>query len=99
VGLLRVADVPIYALDPLVRRARSLQMSPLAQPVAVRLHPEMAQELGVAERDQVQVHQNGTAVDLPLLLDDGVPKGCAWIPAGTAASVALGPAFGPVTIQ
>ncbi|MGB4946340.1 MAG: NADH-quinone oxidoreductase subunit NuoG [Candidatus Competibacter denitrificans] len=98
-GLLRVADVPIYALDPLVRRARSLQMSPLAQPVAVRLHPEMAQELGVAERDQVQVRQNGTAVDLPLLLDDGVPKGCAWIPAGTAASVALGPAFGPVTIQ
>lgn len=98
-GLLRVADVPIYALDPLVRRARSLQNSPLAQSIAVHLHPEMAQELGLAEREKVQVRQNGGAVDLPLLLDDSVPKGCAWIPAGTAASVALGPAFGPVTIQ
>jgi NADH-quinone oxidoreductase subunit G len=98
-GLLRVAEVPIYALDPLVRRACSLQSSPLARPAEVRLHPEVARELGVAERKQVQVRQNGAAVDLPLVLDDGVPKGCVWIPAGSNASVVLGPAVGPVTIQ
>jgi len=98
-GVLRVADVPIYALDPLVRRARSLQASPLARPVEVRLHPDLAGELGVAGRDRVQVRQNGAAVDLPLVLDESVPKGCAWIPAGSSASVALGPAVGPVTIQ
>ena len=98
-GLHRVAEVPIYATDSLVRRARSLQLSPLAQPVEVRLHPDMARDLGVAEREQVQVRQNGAAVDLPLVLDESVPKGCAWIPAGLYASVALGPAVGPVAIQ
>jgi len=98
-GLLRVADVPIYALDPLVRRARSLQASPLARPVEVRLHPDLAGELGVAGRDRVRVRQNGAAVELPLVLDESVPKGCAWIPAGSSASAALGPAVGPVTIQ
>ena len=98
-GLSRVAEVPIYALDPLVRRARSLQSSPLACPTEVRLHPDVARELGVAGRKQVQVRQNGAAVDLPLVLDDSVPKGCAWIPAGSNASVALGPSVGPVTIQ
>jgi NADH-quinone oxidoreductase subunit G len=98
-GLLRVGDVPIYAVDPLVRRARSLQASPLARPVEVRLHPDAARELGVAAREQVQVRQNGVAVDLPLVLDESVPRGCAWIPAGLAASVALGPAVGPVAIQ
>ncbi|MCC8998201.1 MAG: NADH-quinone oxidoreductase subunit NuoG, partial [Candidatus Contendobacter sp.] len=98
-GLMRVADVPIYAMDPLVRRARSLQSSPLAQSAEVRLHPEVAQELGVAGRDRVQVRQNGVAVDLPLVLDDSVPKGCAWIPAGLSASIMLGPAIGPVSIQ
>ena len=98
-GLLRVADVPIYAVDPLVRRARSLQASPLARPAEVRLHPDVARELGVAGREQVQVRQNGAAVDLPLVLDDRVPRGCAWIPAGLIASVALGPAVGPVAIQ
>ena len=98
-GLLRVGDVPIYAVDPLVRRARSLQTSPLSRPAEVRLHPAVAQELGVAGREQVQVRQNGAVVDLPLVLDDSVPKGCAWIPAGLPASVALGPAVGPVAIQ
>ena len=99
-GLLRVAEVPIYATDPLVRRARSLQLSPLARPAEVRLHPDVARELGVAEREQVQVRQNGAAaVDLPLVLDERVPKGCAWIPAGLYASIALGPAVGPVAIQ
>ena len=98
-GLLRVADVPIYATDSLVRRARSLQHSALARPAEVRLHPEVAQALGVAGRERVQVRQNGQAIDLPLVLDESIPQGCAWIPAGLPASVALGPAVGPVIIQ
>ncbi|MBK7984188.1 MAG: NADH-quinone oxidoreductase subunit G [Candidatus Competibacteraceae bacterium] len=97
-GLLRVADVPIYGADPLVRRARSLQASPLTRPAEARLHPDMAQELGVAGRERIQVHQNGVAVELPLVLDASVPKGCVWIPAGPS-SVALGPAVGPVTVR
>ncbi len=98
-GLWRVADVPIYALDSLVRRAPSLQASPLSRPAEVRLHPEVAQELGLVGRDQVQVRHNGAGVDLPLVLDTSIPRGCAWVPAGMSASVALGPAVGPVTIQ
>jgi NADH-quinone oxidoreductase subunit G len=98
-GLLRVADVPIYATDSLVRRSHSLQASPLARPAEVRLHPETAQALGVVGRDQVQVRQNGVVVDLPLVLDESISQGCAWIPAGLSGSVALGPAVGPVAIQ
>ncbi len=98
-GLLRVADVPIYAVDPLVRRARSLQASPLALPAEIRLHPDVAQELGIVGRDQVQVCHDGVAVDLPLVLDESIPKGCAWVPAGLPASIMLGPAVGPVVIQ
>ncbi len=98
-GLLRMADVPIYAVDALVRRARALQRSPLARPAEVRLHPEAAQQLGVAGREQVQVRQNGAVVELPLVLDDSVPKDCVWIPLGLPASAALGSAVGPVAIQ
>ena len=98
-GLLRVADVPIYAADSLVRRARALQASPLARPAEVRLHPDVARDLGVTGRNQVQVHQNGATVELPLVLDESIPRGCVWIPAGLPASVALGPAVGPVAIQ
>jgi NADH-quinone oxidoreductase subunit G len=59
-GLLRVADVPIYALDSLVRRA-------LVRCKRVRWRVRLLcgcilqwlSELGVAGRDQVQVRQNG----------------------------------------
>lgn len=98
-GLQRVADVPIYAVDLLARRARSLQASPLASPAEVRLHPDVAHELGVVGRERVQVRHNGVAVDLPLVMDESIPKGCAWIPAGLPASMMLGPAVGPVVIQ
>jgi NADH-quinone oxidoreductase subunit G len=98
-GLLRIADVPIYAVDSLVRRARSLQSSPLARPAEVRLHPDVAEQLGVVGRERVHVRHNGVAVDLPLVLDEGIPVGCAWIPAGLPASIMLGPAVGPVVIQ
>jgi NADH-quinone oxidoreductase subunit G len=59
----------------------------------------VARDLGVTGRDQVQVRQNGATVELPLVLDESIPRGCVWIPAGLPASVALGPAVGPVAIQ
>ncbi len=99
-GLIRVAEVPIYSIDPLVRRAHSLQLSPLAALLdEARIHPDVAQELGLSERVQVKVCQSGETVELPLMLDENVPKGCVWISSGTRASVALGPSIGPVTIQ
>ena len=51
----------------------------------------MARDLGVAEREQVQVRQNGAARSTRRWCwMKSVPKGCAWIPAGLCASVALG---------
>ena len=79
---------------------KALQASPLAGVVEARLHPAMAEELGVAGRERVRVSQNGGAtVELPLVLDASVPRGCVWIPASLPDSVALGPAVGPVVLQ
>ncbi len=98
-GLLRVAEVPIYASDALVRRSPALQATPLAAVAEVRLHPETAQKLGVAERAQVQVRCGSVAVELPLVVDASIAAGCAWIPAGSNATVLLGAAVGTVAIQ
>lgn len=98
--LCRIGDVPIYAVDALVRRARSLQASTLARIAEVRLHPDTAQKMGVAQQTWVQArHENGIAVDLPLVLDAGIPADCAWIPAGLSGSIMLGPMVGAVAIQ
>jgi NADH-quinone oxidoreductase subunit G len=98
-GLTRIGVVPIYAGDPLVRRAAALQRTPAAVPFGVYLNPEEAQRLGLATGDGVEVRQNGAAVRTAVALDRAVPAGCVRIPAGVAGSEALGPQIGPVAVQ
>ena len=98
-GLFRIGNVPIYAVDPLVRRAPSLQRTPSADAFGAYLNPQEAAGMGLAEGDAVQLAQNGTAVQARVTLDASVPVGCARIPAAVAGSESLGSQVGPVTIQ
>lgn len=97
--LLRVGDVPIYAVDATVRRANALQQSVWAQPASVRVNPEVAQKLGLENAAQAAVRQNGEVVILPLVLDNSIPQGCVWVPAGLKDAIPLGPSIGPVEIS
>jgi NADH-quinone oxidoreductase subunit G len=98
-GLFRIGNVPLYAVDPLVRRAPSLQRTPSAGTFGVYLSPEDAAGMGLADGDLVQAAQNGSSIQARLTLDAAVPAGCARIPAGVAGSESLGAQVGPVTIE
>ena len=95
----RVGSVPIYAVDPLVRRAQALQSSPLATPFGVWLSPADASDLGLAPGDRVEVRQDGAAAQADLSLDAGLPPGCVRIPAGVAGSESLGDQIAVVTVS
>jgi NADH-quinone oxidoreductase subunit G len=97
--LLRVGDVPIYAVDATVRRANALQQSVWAQPASVHVNPEVARQLGLENAIQAAVRQNGEVAILPLVLDNSIPQGCVWIPAGLKDSISLGPSIGPVALS
>jgi NADH-quinone oxidoreductase subunit G len=97
--LWRVGDVPIYAVDGLVRRSEPLQRTPLAEPARVRLNAGMARRLGVHNAPRALVQQNGFEAELPLELDECVPDGCIWLPSGLIGSAGLGPAVGPVGLS
>jgi NADH-quinone oxidoreductase subunit G len=98
-GLQRIGDVPIYALDPLVRHARSLQKTHDAIPAGVYLNAEEAGKLGVTEGDNTVVVQDQVRIQLPLFIDPNVPNGCARIPAALAGVEQLGAQFGEVTLE
>ncbi|MFP4278379.1 MAG: NADH-quinone oxidoreductase subunit NuoG [Halochromatium sp.] len=55
--LTRIGNLPIYASDALVRHAPALQRTPLAESLAVHLHPRQAAELGLAAGDQARLRQ------------------------------------------
>jgi NADH-quinone oxidoreductase subunit G len=97
--LLRVGDVPIYAVDATVRRAKALQESAWAQPASVHVNPVAAQQLGLENAPQAAVRQNDEVIILPLVLDDSIPQGCVWIPAGLKDAIRLGPSVGSVAIS
>ncbi|MEW8627247.1 MAG: NADH-quinone oxidoreductase subunit NuoG [Candidatus Thiodiazotropha sp.] len=98
-ALLRGGDTPLYACDPLVRRATALQKTQDAGSEAIRLHPEEAARLGLDGSDTALVKQNGNQIDLPLQLDERIPQGCVWISTGLARTSTLGQPFGEVTVE
>ncbi|MFD2112444.1 NADH-quinone oxidoreductase subunit NuoG [Thiorhodococcus fuscus] len=99
-ALTRIGTVPIYALDPLVRRAPALRQMPMpGAEFAVYLHPDQAAAEGLAAGDRVRVSQSGAGIEAHLVLDDHIPMGCARVPAAVAGSEELGAQMGPVSLE
>ncbi len=102
-ALSRIGDIPLYAIDSLVRRAMPLQKAQMAmegEVTALRLHPETASTLRVQEGDRVQVSQPHTnGIELPIILDPRVAKQAAWIAGGISATRELGDLVGEIEIK
>ncbi len=90
-GGLEVAAVPaIYRTDGVVRRAAALQAHPLNIAPQVVLNPADAGQAGLSQGQIAKVAaSNGTAA-LPVVLDERVAKGTAWIESGHGATAPLG---------
>jgi NADH-quinone oxidoreductase subunit G len=98
-GLQRIGDVAILATDALVRRAGSLQATPDAVAGSrCRINAAQADACGVQDGDTVTVQQGEASTTMTVEISERVPDGCVWLQAGTAASAALGAAFGSVTL-
>jgi NADH-quinone oxidoreductase subunit G len=97
-GLTRIGDVPIYAVDSLVRRSPALQGTPAMADLGVRLSSDQARALDLAAGDRVEVRQGGAPMGLQVLIDDRVPLGCARVPSGIPGSEVLGDQIAPMTV-
>ncbi|MBV9575343.1 MAG: molybdopterin-dependent oxidoreductase, partial [Gammaproteobacteria bacterium] len=101
--LTRLGEIPIYAIDSLVRRSEALQKTQTVMEGdvnAVRLHPKTAGDLGVQAGDRVRVRQSQSEIiELAVLLDTRVAIDAVWIAGGIAATSGLGELFGEIEIQ
>jgi len=97
--LQRVADVPIYSADALVRRAAALQKTRDAAIPCVRMHGSELRKLGVQSGDAVKVSQGGATVRLAVQADDTLPAGVVRLAAGHPATAELGAMFGTITVE
>jgi NADH-quinone oxidoreductase subunit G len=98
-GLERVAEVPIYQTDAVVRRSASLQMTQDAALPVARMHGRLIAKLGLVENGRVSVRQTASALTLKVQRDDLLPDNCVRIPSGHPLTAGLGPMFGPITAE
>jgi NADH-quinone oxidoreductase subunit G len=98
-GTERVADVPIYSADPLVRRAAPLQLTADARPPKARMHRSLFDTLGLAEGGQVKVTQGQGEAVLNAVIDAGVPPGVVRIAAAHPSTCGLEGLSGPVKVE
>ena len=89
-GLLRIADVPMNNIDPLVRRAKALQQTSEIADGQVHVNATLAQRLGLESGALVTVTQLENRITLPLIIDDRVADGCVLISAAQPCHSELG---------
>src|SRR5262249_15374970 len=98
-GIERIGEVPPYAADALVRRARSLQLTRDGAPPIVSMNRALADKLGLREGDMARVRQGTAEAVVGFAIDDKLPAGCIRLPAARAETAALGAMFGGLAVE
>jgi NADH-quinone oxidoreductase subunit G len=98
-GIQRIAEVPIYAADAIVRRARGLQSTRDAAPPVASMNRALATQLGLQDGDRVRVRQGQGEAVLAVGIDDRLPGNCLRVAAARPETAALGAMSGTVTAE
>ncbi|MEX0614267.1 MAG: molybdopterin-dependent oxidoreductase, partial [Methylophaga sp.] len=95
-----ISDVAMYRTDSLLRRSEALQQTPENQQAMItRMHPDTAEKMDLADADRLQLRQGDCVIEVALLLDKDIARGCLYLPVATQNSSELGAAFGLVTVS
>ena len=96
----RVADVPIYHADPVVRRAESLQLTMAARAAnTIGLPAALFDQLGLKNGDAVRVRQGDLSATAPAVRDANLAPTAVRVSAATPVGAALGSLFGELLVE
>jgi NADH-quinone oxidoreductase subunit G len=94
----RIADVPVYSTDSLVRRSVPLQLTADARSPVASLPSTLWTSLGLKDGDRVRVSQGDASAVLVARLDATLAPNAVRVPAGHVLTSSLGAAFGPIAV-
>ena len=98
-GIERIAELPPYAIDAVVRRASALQQTPDADTACLRLNPEDAAQTGLADAERAGVRQGGVQTTLALKIDHHVAAGAAVLPVSLPVSLVIPDPWAVLTME
>ena len=95
----RVADVPIYATDGIVRRSEPLQQTTDAKAPVLTISVQLAEKLGLVAGSMALVRQGEGSAILPAAIDPKLPANVVRVAAAHIATSTLGAMFGAITVE
>ncbi len=95
----RIADIPIYDTDSLVRRAPALQETADGRAPMAHLPAALWARLGLQAGSIVRIVHGDATVEIPAARDDSLASNVVRVAAGHPTTVALGPMFGLLRID
>ncbi len=95
----RVADVPIYFADPLVRRSEPLQKAPSSFAPRLYMNTASLRRHDLAAGQRVRVKQDGGEGVFELAVDEALADGAARLATAHASTADLGAMFGELTVE
>jgi len=99
-AFIRIAPMPLYSIDPQVRRAKPLQQHAEAiEALVLKLNAESVVQLKLHNCTHVYISNGHTKIQLPFKVDERVPKQTIWLDAGWPDSFVLGAAYSTVQVE
>jgi NADH-quinone oxidoreductase subunit G len=98
-GLQRIADVPIYFSDAIVRRSAPLQRTHDGAPPRAWMNAALLAKLGLADGQAVKVRQGTGEAVVDAALDEHLPPDCVRLAAAHPATRNLGPMSGELSVE
>jgi NADH-quinone oxidoreductase subunit G len=98
-GLERIAEVPIYHTDGIVRRAPSLQLTRDAEVSGAWMNGRLTERLQLVPGDWLRVTQDGGEAILVCQRDDRLPDDCVRVAAANEATMQLGAPYAALTVE
>ncbi len=88
--LYRLAELPIYRTDIIVRRASALQLTHDNPGARARVNSDQAAKLNIKQDDLIRVRMLEGDAQINVEIDESIPDACIWVPAGYNETSALG---------
>ncbi|MDE3207801.1 MAG: NADH-quinone oxidoreductase subunit G [Pseudomonadota bacterium] len=99
-ALIRIADVPMYATDAIIRRATSLQKTPEAKRANLAwMNAKTASSLSLKAGDTALLQQKDGTARLMIGIDEGIPTGCVRVAQALESTLALHDPFGEIVVS
>ncbi len=97
--LWRIANFPMYRIDPVVRRSEPLQKTISKEILSIRINQKLADKLRLAQGDWVTAKQDASEITLPLIIDNSISDDAVALAAAIEATAHFGEVFGDIELK